>query len=84
MLPISYWHCSLLMWAVVKFLLFSVVIDTDRIVSVVCLSVHLSVCPIIRPPHATAVVCCGAPGAQQQRRTAANASSVTSTADVGS
>jgi len=52
MLPISYWHCSLLMWAVVKFLLFSMVIDTDRIVSVVCLSVRLSVCPIIRPPHA--------------------------------
>jgi len=54
MLPISYWHCSLLMWAMVKFLLFSMVIDTDRIVSVVRLSVRLSVCPIIRPPHATA------------------------------
>jgi len=50
MLPISYWHCSLLMWAMVKFLLFSMVIDTDRIVSVV----RLSVCPIIRPPHAAA------------------------------
>jgi len=57
MLPISYWHCSLLMWAMVKFLLFSnfsMVIDTDRIVSVVRLSVRLSVCPIIRPPHAAA------------------------------
>jgi len=50
MLPISYWHCSLLMWAMVKFLLFSMVIDTDRIVSVV----RLSVCPIIRLPHAAA------------------------------